>query len=223
MAFPGQKKPDSRATIRGPLLAPSLHSFPFETFPVGFSSPLRTAKPQKGREAVMPIQTFADIKARGDAEAPLTAEERNRRYSSFCALVVEDSVPHRMLLVQMLKRLGVMKIYEAADGSAGLDLVQMMRPDVVFCDVMMEPMNGFDLLRAIQDDPALSKLKTPVIMVSAMTGSGTVMKASVLESQAYISKPFRLNQLQRVMNRVIPEGRMGTAFTRERPDISAVA
>lgn len=151
-----------------------------------------------------------------------TANRLPLRYGSLCVLVIEDAITHRMLLNRMLEKLGVKMIYEAVDGSQGMDLARQVKPDLIICDIMMEPMNGFGFLRALRTDPETAALNTPVVMASAISESGAVMKASVLEGNAYVLKPFRLHQLQTAIERVFP-GANGTANTVERPVLESMA
>ncbi|GEM_PF-1304521 len=137
------------------------------------------------------------------------------RYQTLCVLIIEDVLPHRALLKRMLKKLGVMQIYEAGNGEEGLAMTRDLLPDLVLCDLMMEPMNGFAFLRALRVDHNRRTAKTPVVMTSAMSESGTVMKACVLEANTYIAKPFRLPQLQSAIEYVYPHT-AGTAFTVKR-------
>ncbi len=74
------------------------------------------------------------------------------------------------------------------DGEAALDAIHRKRPDIVITDVMMPGLDGFGLVRAIRDDPALRGL--PVIMLSARAGDES--RAEGLEAGAddYLVKPF---------------------------------
>ena len=73
-------------------------------------------------------------------------------------LIVDDEAHIRTLLEQTLEDLedeGV-ELLTATDGAAGLALVEAERPDLVFLDVMMPTMNGYEVCRAVRSDLGLT-------------------------------------------------------------------
>lgn len=106
-------------------------------------------------------------------------------------VVVDDEVHIRALLEQTLEELtddfGV-EVFSAADGAAGLDLIREVRPQLVFLDVMMPKMNGYEVCQAVTADPALAGVK--VILLTAK-GQETD-RSQGLEAGAahYLTKPF---------------------------------
>jgi CheY-like chemotaxis protein len=80
--------------------------------------------------------------------------------------VVEDDPQMRSLLVRLLRSLARdLRVLEAADGEAGLQQIRASRPDAVVLDLLMPSQDGYAVLRALRDDPALRGL--PVVVVSA--------------------------------------------------------
>ena len=79
-------------------------------------------------------------------------------------LIVDDRVINRDLLRSLLTHLGH-DLIEAADGPTALDIVRQIKPRLVITDLLMPGMDGYSLVRAIRDEPALSA--TPVIFYSA--------------------------------------------------------
>lgn len=119
------------------------------------------------------------------------------------ALVVDDSEVHRQIILSMLKAMDFAEIHLAGDGEEGLEVTKAKRPDVVICDLRMEPANGFEYLRMLRksDDPELRA--TRVIVASGLNSSGAVMKSVALESSAFIAKPFRRKTLEETLSRVL--------------------
>jgi putative two-component system response regulator len=68
------------------------------------------------------------------------------------------------------------------------------KPDLVLLDVMMPGMNGFDVARAIRQDPALSDL--PIIMVTALTDREDRLRAVEAGANDFISKPIDKTELR---------------------------
>lgn len=104
-------------------------------------------------------------------------------------VVVDDSSVMRRLLSDLLNALdGVEVVGSAADGEAALDLIAMIKPDVVTLDVAMPRMDGLEVLQRLMVSQPL-----PVVMVSAFTerASETTMRALELGAVDCIGKPVR--------------------------------
>ena len=106
-------------------------------------------------------------------------------------LIVDDEVHIRMLLEQTLEEIedefGV-DILTASDGQEGMDIIRNERPEIVFLDIMMPKMNGYEVCRMVMDDPSLSRVK-----IVLLTAKGQeVDRKQGLESGAfkYMTKPF---------------------------------
>lgn len=106
-------------------------------------------------------------------------------------LIVDDEVHIRMLLVQALEELedvhGV-TILTASNGIEGLEIIRRERPDLVFLDIMMPRMNGYEVCEAVTRDPGLKGVR--IILLTAK-GQETDRRQG-LESGAgqYMTKPF---------------------------------
>ena len=117
------------------------------------------------------------------------------------ALVAEDDPEVRQLIATALAKMGFV-VLEAPDGKAALDMVRDARPDLVVLDGMMPEMHGFDVCRAIKGDPALSA--TRVVFCSAVYRGTVGADAQVaFGADAYIERPFRLDELARVVKRAL--------------------
>ncbi|RYC32387.1 PAS domain-containing sensor histidine kinase [Lichenibacterium minor] len=113
-------------------------------------------------------------------------------------LVVDDDPAARDLLARFLKREGF-AVTGAADGQAGLTLARALRPQAILLDVEMPKMDGWSVLHALRQDPAL--VDTPVVMVSVKNEQSL---AYALGATDYLLKPVDWDRLKRVMDRVHP-------------------
>ncbi len=119
-------------------------------------------------------------------------------------LIVDDEVHIRMLLVQALEELedahGV-SILTASNGAEGLELIRNERPDLVFLDIMMPRMNGYEVCEAVTRDPDLAKVR--IILLTAK-GQETDRRQG-LESGAgqYMTKPFDPDEVVAVARRAL--------------------
>ena len=106
------------------------------------------------------------------------------------ALIVDDDAATRRLVVKWLMH-GNMRCLEASDGEHGLTILKEAheRIDVVVLDVMMPGMSGFEVLAALQADPALSQL--PVILLTAHANTERdLINAAETGATDHVSKPF---------------------------------
>jgi DNA-binding response OmpR family regulator len=105
-------------------------------------------------------------------------------------LIVDDEVHIRALLEQTLEELtdaGV-ELLVAQDGEEGLQYVQEEKPDLVFLDVMMPKLNGYQLCEHIKQDPALKD--TYVIMLTAKGQAADKARGQEVQANEYMTKPF---------------------------------
>lgn len=106
------------------------------------------------------------------------------------ALVVEDDDTTRTLLAKLLANMGAGEVLTARDGAEGLRLICQKRPDLVVCDLEMEPVDGLSLLGGVRAamDPILSM--TPVFIFTANKHAAALAKAKALKAAGYLIKPF---------------------------------
>lgn len=106
------------------------------------------------------------------------------------ALVVEDEETTRTLLAKLLANMGADTVLTACDGAEGLRLFCLKRPDLVVCDLEMEPVDGLSLLGGIRAamDPILSAV--PVFIFTGNKDAAALGKAKALQASGYLIKPF---------------------------------
>jgi two-component system, OmpR family, alkaline phosphatase synthesis response regulator PhoP len=105
-------------------------------------------------------------------------------------LIVDDEVHIRALLEQTLEDLadaGV-ELLIAQDGEEGLQYVQEEKPDLVFLDVMMPKLNGYQVCEYIKQDPELKD--TYVIMLTAKGQAVDKARGQEVQANEYMTKPF---------------------------------
>ena len=115
-------------------------------------------------------------------------------------LIIEDETQIRDNLERFL-RLEGHEVESAPDGLAGLTAVRSRAPQLIICDFMMPRMNGFQVLAALQDDDALKAV--PFIMLSASAEPERLQQALALGAKAYVTKPFKLEQLRILLERYL--------------------
>jgi two-component system alkaline phosphatase synthesis response regulator PhoP len=110
-------------------------------------------------------------------------------------LIADDEQHIRLLIEQTLEELedaGV-ELQTASDGETALDIVRHQRPGLVFLDVMMPKLNGFEVCRAIKADPALAG--TTVVMLTAKGQAYDREEGLASGADRYLTKPFDPDEL----------------------------
>jgi len=105
-------------------------------------------------------------------------------------LIVDDEPHIRLLLTQTLEELedeGV-EIFTASNGAEGLEVIQTEKPDLVFLDVMMPQMNGFDVCKAVKTNLEISNIF--IIMLTAKGQEFDRNKGLEVGADLYMTKPF---------------------------------
>ena len=107
-------------------------------------------------------------------------------------LVADDQEENRQLLRRMLEALGF-EVALAGDGREAVAAARERRPDLVFMDLRMPGMNGFEAARAIRRSPGLDRV--PVVAASASSADLEHAEADVDTFAACLRKPFQTSDL----------------------------
>jgi DNA-binding response OmpR family regulator len=105
-------------------------------------------------------------------------------------LIVDDEPHIRLLLAQTLEELEDedVEILTAENGEEGLAEIQAEHPNLVFLDVMMPKMNGFDVCHAVKNELKLSDIF--VIMLTAKGQEFDRQRGQAVGADIYMTKPF---------------------------------
>lgn len=113
-------------------------------------------------------------------------------------LLVDDSPTDLRRLTLALGSLNV-TVITACDGEDAVNMARAQQPDLIFMDVVMEGLDGYNACRLLKLDPHTSHI--PVIFVSARTQRVDRMWAERQGGDAYICKPFTDGQVLEEMHR----------------------
>lgn len=114
-------------------------------------------------------------------------------------LIIDDVYTVREYLRQTLMHLGISNIYEASNGSRGLDVFAQRQPDLVFLDIELPDINGQQLLQQIK---TLAD-KTHVVMVTAHNSVDNVQKSIAAGASGFIAKPFSPQKIKNIVDRCL--------------------
>jgi DNA-binding response OmpR family regulator len=102
-------------------------------------------------------------------------------------LIADDNENIREALTYLLEDEGY-KLWLAKDGADALKKVREFKPDVLFLDIMMPEINGYDVCRKIKADPELKNIY--VIMLTAKGQVAEQERGKEVGADEYIVKPF---------------------------------
>ena len=118
-------------------------------------------------------------------------------------LIVDDEQHIRLLIEQALEELeddGV-ELLTAPDGEVALDVVRNHVPQLVFLDVTMPKVNGFDVCRTIKEDLGLAG--TYVVMLTAKGQAYDRQRGLEVGADLYLTKPFDPDELLEIARRAL--------------------
>ena len=124
-------------------------------------------------------------------------ESTERREHVSRILVIDDDPSVRQIMTHFLNQKGF-AVQTAASGEEGLELAAANKPDVITLDVMMPGLDGWEVLKAIKQNPELCDV--PVILITMVENRGLGYSLGAVE---YLSKPIDKNRLFNVLNRCV--------------------
>ena len=111
-------------------------------------------------------------------------------------LVIDDSNTIRRS-AEIFLRQGGYEVLLAEDGFDALSKVNDHDPDLIFCDILMPRLDGYQTCAIIKRNPKFSGV--PVIMLSSKDGLFDKARGRMVGSQDYLTKPFTKDQLLRAV------------------------
>ena len=106
-------------------------------------------------------------------------------------LVVDDDDFLRSVLLDQLRREGVLYLEEADGAGKVAELVEQFEPDLILLDVQMPDGNGFDVCSQLR----MNGFDRPIIMLTGQTEEGDVIEGLDAGANDYIGKPMRIGEL----------------------------
>ncbi|MCF3575700.1 response regulator [Planktothrix agardhii] len=117
-------------------------------------------------------------------------------------MIVDDSNALREIIAKMLQDSG-MEVISAEDGVQALEKIeQVTQLDLVVLDIVMPNMNGYELCRHIKKNPKTQNI--PVVMCSSKSEDFDRIWGIRQGADAYISKPFRPEELLSTIKQLLP-------------------
>ena len=115
-------------------------------------------------------------------------------------MVVDDSVTIRRTAESLLKREGY-SVVTAEDGFEALSKIVDNHPDIIFLDIMMPRLDGYQACSVIKNHRLFKD--TPVVMLSSKDGIFDKARGKLVGSQQFVTKPFTREDLLEAINQYV--------------------
>ncbi len=129
-------------------------------------------------------------------------EEKQGDFAGLKIMVIDDSKTIRRTAENLLRKAGC-EVITAVDGFEALSLVADHHPDLIFVDIMMPRLDGYQTCALIKSNKAYAD--TPVIMLSSKDGLFDRAKGRLAGSDQYLTKPFTREELLDAIRRHVAQ------------------
>jgi len=116
----------------------------------------------------------------------------SRSFSGLKILVIDDSKTIRRTAETLLSKEGC-QVFTAIDGFDALSKIADHQPDLIFVDIMMPRLDGYETCSLIKHNKTFKE--TPVIMLSSKDGLFDRARGRIVGSEQYLTKPFTKDEL----------------------------
>jgi signal transduction histidine kinase/DNA-binding response OmpR family regulator len=162
-------------------------------------------KPVKLHELSSILSTIFRKALGQDTTVTTTVVPKMERFEDTAkVLVVEDEPINMMLIAEVLKNMGI-EVLSAGNGKEALEILSLNNLAMIFMDINMPVMDGYTatgIIRELPDD----KSKVPIIALTADAMKEDKERCLSRGMNDYISKPFRLEEIQFVLKKYLKNG-----------------
>ena len=100
-------------------------------------------------------------------------------------LLIEDD-PDQISLYRTVFKLAGLKLLEATNGNKGLVAAKKNKPDLILCDLVMDTMDGMEVLKRLKADPETKNI--PVVMLTNLNKKSLYLQAETLGALDFWAK-----------------------------------
>ncbi len=117
-------------------------------------------------------------------------------------LVVDDE-PFILRSLSFVLKKGGFHVLEARDGEEAVELIRIHKPGLVFLDIMMPKMNGYDVIRVVREDPDLEGVH--IVLLTAKGQESDRVHGLGLGADDYLTKPFSPSRILQMAQEILDE------------------
>lgn len=113
------------------------------------------------------------------------------------SILIVDDDPEIVVMLQTRLAARGYKVSTASDGKIAIEMAKRERPTLVLLDVMMPGKSGWEVARALKQDPVTQSIK--IVMVTAIGEQVNELTSPLYGADAHVDKPFEFERLERVI------------------------
>ncbi|MFO7853007.1 MAG: response regulator [Bacteroidota bacterium] len=117
-------------------------------------------------------------------------------------LIIDDSNTNLVLLESLFKRNGY-NVFSAVNGKQGLDLMEKNIPDLIFLDLKMPQVDGFEFIRLLKKNTEWKNI--PVVILSAISDKEAMIRSIEMGVTEYLTKPLDMEQVIQLTKNILDE------------------
>ena len=144
------------------------------------------------------------------------SEPRVRAPLGMRVLVVDDSATIRAVLGKMLAQDGY-AVRKAEDGASALARARGEPPNLVFLDIVMPGMSGFEVLRALRREAVTQHV--PIVMISGNVQATEQFYVQRYGADDFMKKPFGREEVFERIGQLVKAGRLPARTSTEEPEL----
>lgn len=135
------------------------------------------------------------------SDIPVVFENKQQQHdkSKPTIMIVEDDDSMLWFLTELFS--GKYNVIPVNDSTRVMQMLEVNQPNLIVSDIVMSGLDGISLTRAIKEDKVLNHI--PLILLSSKTDSKDQVKGIEAGAEFYITKPFNVDYLERVVDRLL--------------------
>ncbi|MGQ0549629.1 MAG: response regulator [Armatimonadota bacterium] len=118
-------------------------------------------------------------------------------------LYIEDNLSNLALVRRILVRRPEVRLIEAMQGRAGLDLIRERHPDLILLDLHLPDVHGSEVLRLVKEDPNTRGI--PVVVISADATKSQIEQLIAAGARDYLTKPLDVKKLLLLLDETLKD------------------
>ncbi len=117
-------------------------------------------------------------------------------------LIIDDSNTNLVLLESLFRRNGY-RVFSAISGREGLDLLKKNIPDLIFLDLKMPEIDGFEFMMLLKKNADWANI--PVVILSAISDKETIIQSIEMGVVDYLTKPLEIEKVISLTKSILNE------------------
>lgn len=154
----------------------------------------------------IPSPQYCASPGAGDSSPPATPGPPVPAEPRWRVLVVEDHELNRTLLAEYLAARGF-EVATAEGGTQALTQTVDWNPDAIILDIQMPELDGLEVCRRIREMPDPGRARVPILALTALAMPGDRERCLAAGVTDYLTKPFTLKELARLLREMVSPGK----------------